>query len=345
MKKLVTLLIIAALAAALCVSLVACNNNDSKGSFGGNGGFGNMDTAEEIYGFSAASAGMLISAMNEDGAAAVAAAETSDGTGDAPADPALPSDPSAGEAPSDPSAGGETPSDPVADDVTAELDGYMALVESLLSDGGFNVTTGASDIDGYQVKSVVSYRDMHGNTLGYTMYYNEVLIPDDDDDDDDDRDEVEEEYRIEGIMIIDGEEYRILGERSYESEPGESENETEFTVYLSQTRRMVVEQSVENEDGEHEREFNYIIYEGRNVIERSTFEYESERGETEIEMRHYKDGVNTVFLFDRETVRGEEVIRIRVGNAQSSEGYIVHINENADGSTYYTYEKLQRGIR
>lgn len=334
MKKLVTLLIIAALAAALCVSLVACNNNDSKGSFGGNGGFGNMDTAEEIYGFSAASAGMLISAMNEDGAAAVAAAETSEGTGDAPADPALPSDPSAG----------ETPSDPVADDVTAELDGYMALVESLLSDGGFNVTTGASDIDGYQVKSVVSYRDMHGNTLGYTMYYNERLIQDHDDDDDD-RDEVEEEYRIEGIMIIDGEEYRILGERSYESEPGESENETEFTVYLSQTRRMVVEQSVENEDGEHEREFNYIIYEGRNVIERSTFEYESERGETEIEMRHYKDGVNTVFLFDRETVRGEEVIRIRVGNAQSSEGYIVHINENADGSTYYTYEKLQRGIR
>lgn len=335
MKKLVTLLIIAALAAALCVSLVACNNNDSKGSFGGNGGFGNMDTAEEIYGFSAASAGMLISAMNEDGAAAVAAAETSEGTGDAPADPALPSDPSAG---------GETPSDPVADDVTAELDGYMALVESLLSDGGFNVTTGASDIDGYQVKSVVSYRDMHGNTLGYTMYYNERLIQDYDDDDDD-RDEVEEEYRIEGIMIIDGEEYRILGERSYESEPGENENETEFTVYLSQTRRMVVEQSVENEDGEHEREFNYIIYEGRNVIERSTFEYESERGETEIEMRHYKDGVNTVFLFDRETVRGEEVIRIRVGNAQSSEGYIVHINENADGSTYYTYEKLQRGIR
>ena len=220
----------------------------------------------------------------------------------------------------------------------------MALVESLLSDGGFNVTTGASDIDGYQVKSVVSYRDMHGNTLGYTMYYNERLIQDYDDDDDD-RDEVEEEYRIEGIMIIDGEEYRILGERSYESEPGESENETEFTVYLSQTRRMVVEQSVENEDGEHEREFNYIIYEGRNVIERSTFEYESDRGETEIEMRHYKDGVNTVFLFDRETVRGEEVIRIRVGNAQSSEGYIVHINENADGSTYYTYEKLQRGIR
>ena len=243
MKKLVTLLIIAALAAALCVSLVACNNNDSKGSFGGNGGFGNMDTAEEIYGFSAASAGMLISAMNEDGAAAVAAAETSEGTGDAPADPALPSDPSAGEAPSDPSAGGETPSDPVADDVTAELDGYMALVESLLSDGGFNVTTGASDIDGYQVKSVVSYRDMHGNTLGYTMYYNERLIQDYDDDDDDDRDEVEEEYRIKGIMIIDGEEYRILGERSYESEPGESENETEFTVYLSQTRRMVVEQA------------------------------------------------------------------------------------------------------
>ena len=342
MKKIITILIIAALAAALAISLVACNTGDDggytrpDGSFnpGGTGGFGELDTPEEIYGFSAASAGMLISAM--DTGAASTAAESTD----------IPADPGTGETPADPGTGTEIPSEPVVDSVTAELDGYMALVESLLSDGGFNVTTEASDRDGYQVKSVVTYRDMHGNAIGYTMYYNEVLIPDyddDDDDDDDDRDEIEEEYYIEGIMIVDGAEYPIRGERSSESEPGESEEETEFIVTLSSTRRMVVEQSVETEDGEHEREYNYVIYEGRNVIERSTFEYEVEYGETEIEMTHYKDGVNTVFFFDKEMRHGKEVIRIRVGSTASpTASYIVNLVENADGTTSYTYERIGR---
>lgn len=342
MKKIITILIIAALAAALAISLVACNTGDDggytrpDGSFnpGGTGGFGELDTPEEIYGFSAASAGMLISAMNGD-AAATAAAES---TGETPANPGT------GETPADPGTGTEIPSEPVVDSVTAELDGYMALVESLLSDGGFNVTTEASDREGYQVKSVVTYRDMHGNAIGYTMYYNEVLIPDyDDDDDDDDWDEIEEEYYIEGIMIVDGAEYPVRGERSSESEPGESEDETEFIVTLSSTRRMVVEQSVETEDGEHEREYNYVIYEGRKVIERSTFEYEVEHGETEIEMTHYKDGVNTVFFFDKEMRHGKEVIRIRVGSTASpTASYIVNLVENADGTTSYTYERIGR---
>ena len=341
MKKIITILIIAALAAALAISLVACNTGDDggytrpDGSFnpGGTGGFGELDTPEEIYGFSAASAGMLISAMNGD-AAATAAAESTD----------IPADPGTGETPADPGTGTEIPSEPVVDSVTAELDGYMALVESLLSDGGFNVTTEASDREGYQVKSVVTYRDMHGNAIGYTMYYNEVLIPDyDDDDDDDDWDEIEEEYYIEGIMIVDGAEYPVRGERSSESEPGESEDETEFIVTLSSTRRMVVEQSVETEDGEHEREYNYVIYEGRKVIERSTFEYEVEYGETEIEMTHYKDGVNTVFFFDKEMRHGKEVIRIRVGSTASpTASYIVNLVENADGTTSYTYERIGR---
>lgn len=339
MKKIITILIIAALAAALAISLVACNTGDDggytrpDGSFnpGGTGGFGELDTPEEIYGFSAASAGMLISAM--DTGAASTAAESTD----------IPTDPGTGETPADPGTGTEIPSEPVVDSVTAELDGYMALVESLLSDGGFNVTTEASDREGYQVKSVVTYRDMHGNAIGYTMYYNEVLIPDDDDDDDDDRDEIEEEYYIEGIMIVDGAEYPVRGERSSESEPGESEDETEFIVTLSSTRRMVVEQSVETEDGEHEREYNYVIYEGRNVIERSTFEYEVEHGETEIEMTHYKDGVNTVFFFDKEMRHGKEVIRIRVGSTASpTASYIVNLVENADGTTSYTYERIGR---
>lgn len=318
MKKLIIILTISLVAAALAIGLVACNGTDDGGVKDGsvNGGFQDMDTAEEIYGFSAASAGMLISAMNDGGAAAAMAQSAAS---DVPE---------------------ETPS---TDPVTEQLDGYMALVESLLSDGGFTVTTGESDDPDYKVKSVITYRDMQGGPHSYTMYYNEELRPDYDDDDD--PYEVEEEYSIRGIMIIDGKSYEIYGERSFESEPGEREDETEFIVYLSDTRRMVVEQSVETEDGEYEKEFSYLIYEGQRVIERSTFEYEEERGELEIEMTFVdQTGASSVFFFDREQLRnGEEVIRIRVGSMQSSEGYYVRITDNGDGTHSYTYEAMRRG--
>lgn len=334
MKKLLTVLMIA-LVAALALGLVACNIGDGAGggsstgnvNGGGNGGsgitdggntgtaddgkFDELDTTEEIYGFSAASAGMLISAMNDGGAATASAAA-------------------------------DTGTDAATDADTAKLDGYMALVDSLLADGGFNVTAEQSDREGYAVKSTVSYRDMQGNTVAYVMYYNETLLPDYDRDDDD-RFETEEDYAISGIMIIDGTEYAIRGERESESEPGESESETTFRVTLSDTRYMLVEQSVENENGEEEKEYNYSVYENRRLVERSTFEYESERGETEIKMTSYSGGVSEIFFFEKETVRGEEVIRIRVGSAQASDGYYVHILTDAEtGETYYSYEKINR---
>lgn len=331
MKKIITVIVIAMLAAALAIGLAACNTDGgSGGSYNPGGGYGpdsgydpgtgdgdtdgggtlpggdtdggdgGAESAAEAFGFSAASAGMLISAM-ADGAAVTAA-------------------------------------DTVQDGVTAELDNYMALVESILSDGGFNAVAEESDRAEYAVKTVVSYRGMDGSTLSYVMYYNETLRPDYDDD----RDENEQDFSIEGVMVIDGADYAIRGVRSTESEPGETEDETEFVVTLSQTSRMVVEYGTETEGSESEREYNYSLYENNRLVERSTFEYESERGETEIEMTYRKDGVTKVFFFDKELVRGEEVIRIRVGSAQSSDAYYVHIVTDADGGTHYEYEKINR---
>ena len=342
MKKIITVIVIAMLAAALAIGLAACNTGGgSGGSYNPGGGYGpdsgydpgtgdggtdsggtlpggdggtdgggtlpggdsGAESAAEAFGFSAASAGMLISAM-ADGAAVTAA-------------------------------------DTVQDGVTAELDNYMALVESILSDGGFNAVAEESDRAEYAVKTVISYRGMDGSTLSYVMYYNETLRPDYDDDRDD-RDENEQDFSIEGVMVIDGTDYAIRGVRSTESEPGETEDETEFVVTLSATSRMVVEYGTETEGSESEREYNYSVYENNRLVERSTFEYESERGETEIEMTYRKDGVTTVFFFDKELVRGEEVIRIRVGSAQSSDAYYVHIVTDADGGTHYEYEKINR---
>ena len=67
MKKLLTALVLT-LALALALGIAACSSDK-----GGNGKFDDLDSTESVYGFSAASAGMIISSMNCGVAAALAA--------------------------------------------------------------------------------------------------------------------------------------------------------------------------------------------------------------------------------------------------------------------------------
>lgn len=359
MKKIIT-----TLALLLCLALsagVAACSDAGKGSGGGSssgGKFDQLDTTESVYGFSAASAGMLISSMNGGSAAALAtakgyalplsaqAAQTEPGTENTGNEQT-----GAGENTENGGQtgtgenGGQTGAADDTQQVEAELDAYMALVESLLSDGGFQMQEGASD-RGYETKMVVSYRDLNGSALQYELHYNSIARPDNDDDDDDFDDrfekETEEEYGIEGIMVIDGADYAIRGERETESEGGESESETSFRVTLSDVSYMLVEQSYESERGETEQEYSYSVFENGSLTERSSFEYEEENGETELKMTSRKGGENSVFYFERETVRGEEVIRIRVGSGSAAQSYYVRVQTDADGNKDYVYEQIGR---
>ena len=312
MKK-TLLTILAALALlALAIGFTACGEGGNRNNASNDNKFDDLTTTEDVYGFSAATAGTLISSMNGGSAQALAQAK------------------------------GLTvlaQSGVVTDEETiAALNEYMMLVESLLSDGAFGMTEGESDLPDYAKKAEVTYKDILGNTLSYTMYYNETLRPDYDDDDDDDFDETEEEYSIEGILVVDGQQYAMRGERETENEGDESESETNFWVTLSETRSMRVEQAQETEGNESEQEYVYSILEGRQVIERSAFEYEQEGRETEIKLSLLKDGQTQIFYFEKETERGQEYIRIRVGDKNGSQSYRVSIETDADGNSHYVYE-------
>ena len=160
--KIKNIIIVTVIAAALALPIIfmtACGSEVST-----NGKFGSLNTTESIYGFSAASAGILISASHGGEAATLAqqkgiAVKTSAAVTE-----------------------GEV-ADPAADPVLSEIDGYMALVDGLLSDGGFKTTVSESDREGYTEKTTVTYTDISGNSLQYVMYYNEILLPGDDDND------------------------------------------------------------------------------------------------------------------------------------------------------------------
>ena len=334
MKKALTVLGLAG-ALALSLGLAACGNNGT-----GTGGdkFEDLTTAESVYGFSAASAGMLISAMEGGEAQSFAASyrgvyEGGFGEGNF----------GEGNFGSGEGAGDTQQGAGQAD--FSELDGYMALIESLLSDGGFGVREGASEREGYEYTMVVTWRDLAGEKLEYTMHYNRLFTRSDRDDRDDWdeiwEDEYEEEYALEGVLVVDGQDYPVRGTRSVEEEGNESESETELRVDLG-GRTMLVEQESESEGREQEQEYVYSVYEGRRLVERSAFSYEQEEGETEIKMLTVKDGVTQAFYFERERVRGQERVLLRVGSGRDAKTYIVQAHTGADGQTSYTYESLER---
>ena len=136
MKKILSALAAITLAMLLALGITACAENTNKNG----GSVPSFDTAEEIYGFSAASAGTLISSMNGGSALQTAAAKSLALQGE------------------------------VTDAETIdELNRYMALVESLLADGGFQMREERSDREGYAVKMTVSYRDLAGEQFEYAL--------------------------------------------------------------------------------------------------------------------------------------------------------------------------------
>lgn len=322
MKKTITL-ILAASALTLALGATACNTGGI--SLGGTGD--TPASSESVYGVSAATAGMLIQSME----AGSPASRTPESTPQTP-ETTLPETPR--ETPE------QQPTEPAAPETTVsafpELDGYMGLVDSFLNGSGYSVEVTNSDRAEYDEMMKISYSGLNGSTK-YEMHYNKMLIPDFDDDDRWE-DEEEEEYAIEGVLVIDGMEYPVQGVREIERERNEYESETQFRVTLEDGRSVWVEQSESSEKDEHELEYSYLIRENGRVVERSSFSFEEERGETELEMLTEKNGKRESFSFEKESYRGKEYIFLRVGSGRETKSYLVV----SDGSGGYTYEEVRR---
>ena len=323
MKKTITL-ILAASALTLALGATACNTGGI--SLGGTGD--TPASSESVYGVSAATAGMLIQSME----AGSPASRTPESTPQTP-ETTLPETPR--ETPE------QQPTEPAAPETTVsafpELDGYMGLVDSFLNGSGYSVEVTDSGRAEYDEMMKISYSGLNGSTK-YEMHYNKILIPDFDDDDDRWEKEEEEEYALKGVLVIDGMEYPVQGVREIERERNEYESETEFRVTLEDGRSVWVEQSESSEKDEHELEYSYLIRENGRVVERSSFSFEEEKGETELEMIAERNGKRESFSFEKETYRGREYIFLRVGSGRETKSYLVV----SDGNGGYTYEEIRR---
>lgn len=323
MKKTITL-ILAASALTLALGATACNTGGI--SLGGTGD--TPASSESVYGVSAATAGMIIRSMK---AEAPDPSQTPENTPQTP-ETTLPEAPQETPEPQ--------PTEPAAPETSVsafpELDGYMGLVDSFLNGSGYSVEVTDSDRAEYDEMMKISYSGLNGSTK-YEMHYNKMLIPDFDDDDRWEKEE-DEEYALKGVLVIDGMEYPVQGVREIERERGEYESETEFRVTLEDGRSVWVEQSESSEKDEHELEYSYLIRENGRVVERSSFSFEEEKGETELEMITEKNGKRESFSFEKESYRGREYIFLRVGSGRETKSYLVV----SDGNGGYTYEEVRK---
>ena len=313
-------------ALTLSVSLAACDQPADQESFR------LPATAAQSYSFSAASAGSIIDAMNDDQSVPQApdtepdAAPAPDDTAPNPGSDLTPE--------TDQTIPDETP------DELDPLDNYMMLAESLLSNGAYSTAYETSDRENYEIKAVIGFSELTGEKIEYVMYYNENNRKTETEEDDGEI-ETETKADIEGVLVIDGADYAFRGETKSETESEhgseETEYETQFTVNLGENKFMRVELKSEYDakDNEREEEFSYCIIENGEVIERCSLELEEERDETEIEFRMTSGSQSQIFYFEQED---GHAIKIKVGSRESNQVYIVRVVTDNDGNTSYVYE-------
>lgn len=299
-KKIILTTALAGVIALGSIAAIGCNNGGSSNK--GSDGVFALNSAKEVYAYSAASAVSL--------AADLGVVQAKQGI--------------------------SFLSDVTPTDYTQYVDlvnNYMAIAENMLTtNGGFSMTEQQSDNAEYEFKTEITYKDMLGGSSVYNMYYNKTMeLPDSDDDDDSD-DAGEVEYDINGILMAGDSVYKIMG--THESEEGETE--LQMAVKLDDNNYIVVEQEIE----QGEVGYSYAVYKNGQLIEETTFEHETEDGEKEIEIKILKDGQVKVFELEEKTNKNNKYIEGIVIDGSQSFNFTIKVvaGENGEDAYEYTFE-------
>ncbi len=240
---------------------------------------------------------------------------------------------------------------------TERFNEYFTALDSFLGDDIISTITEANTDSNYEyeTKMTINGKDFNGEAVTYTMYYTETLVKadfDDDDEDsaDDDEDavnedeETENEYQLVGVMVIDGADYYLEGERSEETEKDESETELKIRAYADKTDKtsyIQMEQEYSVEDGETETEYVYSIYANGELIEQTAVEFEIEnknnKVETEYELEFRSGTSKGKYVVEREVKDNKISMKVKY-NIDGKTG-VFHIREITDenGNKQYEY--------
>ncbi len=198
----------------------------------------------------------------------------------------------------------------------------------------------------FATKMTIKGVDMDGKTVEYVMHYTETLEKSKD------SDEIEREYTLIGTMTLDGKDYALNGERSFEQDDKETENELKIRAYADpadKTSYIEMKQETSVEQGENETEYVYSVVTDGKTIEKTSvkFETETENGKTEDELKlKFEQGdAKGSYKLSRETKNGKTQIKVKYdANGKFGEFRITQ-KTNENGETIYEYEFADKSTK
>ncbi len=264
--------------------------------------------------------------------------------------------------------------DPVEekDESVENAEKFLSLIELFASGkSALEVGNEVSDDVLYEHKLTFSTLDMLGETITYTLYYNETIIMDEEDEVDeteetDEVDEIEEtdevddleeseeddekEYYIEGKLVYGDQTFEVYGEKEIEDD----EQEIEFTAYMDENNYVTSRYELEND------ETKFYIEEVRNglLYSETEIEIETEDDESKIELMYIigEEEYNYEFKFETEdgipTIKveydtyvdgisedGEMLVYIIVDEVTGETSYQIAVDSDKDGEEDHNYTK------
>lgn len=190
-----------------------------------------------------------------------------------------------------------------------EVEPYLAMLESIKQDQGFNVVESESDNELYQSMMEISLKDIDGSVRVYKFYFNEEVLD-------------EESVNITGLMVIGGVDYYLEGFKETEIDDDEDEIEykLELKASVDEFNYCLLEYEVETETTELEKEFNYEVYQDNILVKAVNISFEAEDNETEISLEFIEGNNSRKYKFEQEDNEIEVVYEVKENDQIISQG-------------------------
>lgn len=173
--------------------------------------------------------------------------------------------------------------------------------------------TKESDRLEYQYYYTISTVDINGNNQLYEFYYNITSKNIEEDDF-----EVEIEEKLEGIVILNDVEYKMIGEKEKE----DNEEESNFKIFLDQNNFVEIEQESSN----NEQEFEYIQHQNGKVVYKTTVEYERKFNKNiELKFEVFEKNIRNKYKYEFFNKNNKSYVSVNYINDQNKEKILIEI--------------------
>lgn len=254
----------------------------------------------------------------------------------------------------------------ISEESKAQIQKLLPTVDRLIANqADFSSQVLAADREGYEFMQTVSFTDITGEKVEYSLYYNvtskEVEIDGEkgggrNEDTSTPSDsalnpssapqssspsDYEEEIKVQGIAVTAAATFDFSGETETELEEGEKEQEMMMKISVDDNNYVKVKQELSVEGTEIEQEFKYEIVENGQRVLSYAIEKESEEQKVENQMKLVFEGL--VYRFESYEENGASYIKVAIEDASGEDKLIFKkITEEIDGVSQVRYEEVAK---